>query len=82
MHQHTDEAVRIGWEKLFLLDSVGTDPQFANAVQVPEGFFETTLSIPATLGKVLYVKLRDNPLVVNTVTLPVVTEQKSLIGQK
>jgi hypothetical protein len=69
-------------QKLFLLDSVGTDPQFANAVQVPEGFFETTLSIPATSGKVFYVKLRDNPLVVNTVTVPMVTEQKSLIGQK
>ena len=69
-------------EKLFLLDAVATDPQFANAVQVPEGFFQTSLDIPPTPGKVLYVKLRDNPAVVNTATVPVVTAQKSLIGLK
>jgi hypothetical protein len=69
-------------QKLFLLDEIATDPQFANAVQVPEGFFQTSLEIPPTPGKVLYVKLRDDPSVVNTATVPVVTGQKSLIGLK
>ena len=68
-------------EKLFLLDAVATDPQFANAVQVPEGFFQTNLDIPPTSGKTLYLKLRDDPSVVNTATVPVVTGQK-LIGLK
>ena len=69
-------------QKLFLLDAVATDPQFANAVQVPEGFFQTSLDIPPTSGKALYLKLRDDPSVVNTATVPVVTGQKSLIGLK
>jgi hypothetical protein len=69
-------------QKLFLLDAVATDPQFANAVQVPEGFFQTSLVIPPTPGRVLYVKLRDDPSVVNTATVPIVTEQRSLIRLK
>ncbi len=69
-------------QKLFLLDSVSTDPQFANAVQVPEGFFDTSLRVPPTSGKTLYLKLRDDPSVVNTVTVPVVTGLKSPIGEE
>ena len=69
-------------QKLFLLDAVSTDPQFVNAVQVPEGFFQTSIEIPFTSGKVLYLKLRDDPSVVNTATVPVVTGQKALLGQK
>ena len=69
-------------QKLFLLDAVSTDQQFVNAVQVPEGFFQTSLEIPPTPGKLLYLKLRDDPSVVNTATVPVVTGQKALLGQK
>ncbi len=69
-------------QKLFLLDAVSTDPQFANAVQVPAGFVATSLTIPPTSAKVLYLKLRDDPSVVNTATVPMVTGQKALIGQK
>jgi hypothetical protein len=69
-------------QRLFLLDAVSTDVQFANAVQVPEGFFQTSLNIPQTSGKTLYLKLRDDPSVVNTATLPLVTGQKALIGQE
>jgi hypothetical protein len=69
-------------EKLFLLEGVATDPEFANAVRVPEGFFQTSLEIPPPANEVLYVKLRDNPSVVNTATVPVVGGQKSFIGQK
>ena len=69
-------------ERLFLLDAVAIDPEFANAVQVPEGFFQTSLDIPSPSGKMLYLKLRDDPSVVNTATVPVVTGQKALIGQQ
>jgi len=69
-------------QRLFLLDAVSIDVQFANAVQVPEGFFQTSLNIPPTSGKTLYLRLRDDPSVVNTATVPVVTGQKALIGQK
>jgi hypothetical protein len=58
---------------LFLLDQVGIDAQLANAVTVPEGFGESTLSVPRPNGT-LYLKLRDDPGVVNTAVLPVTNE--------
>ena len=58
---------------LFLLDQVGTDPQFANAVTVPEGFGESTLTVPRPNGS-LYFKLRDDPAIVSTAVLPVTAE--------
>ena len=58
---------------LFLLQQVGIDPQLANAVTVPEGFGDTTLSVPRPNGT-LYLKLRDDPAVVNTAVLPVTPE--------
>lgn len=59
-------------EKLFLIEAVSTDPQFANAITVPEGFIETTLSIPAPANKTIYFKLRDDPSVVNSATVSVI----------
>ncbi len=58
---------------LFLLQQVGTDAQLANAVTVPEGFGDTTLNVPRPNGT-LYLKLRDDPAVVNTAVLPVTAE--------
>jgi hypothetical protein len=58
---------------LFLLDQVGADSQLADAVKVPEGFGATTLSVPRPNGT-LYLKLRDDPAVVNTAVLPVTPE--------
>ena len=58
---------------LFLLQQVGSDAQFANAVTVPEGFGDNALNIPRPTGA-MYLKLRDDPNVVNTATLPVSSE--------
>ncbi len=58
---------------LFLLQQVGTDAQLANAVIVPEGFGDTNLNVPRPNGT-LYLKLRDDPAVVNTAVLPVTAE--------
>lgn len=57
-------------EKLYLINSVSTEQDFSNPVEVPDGFLSSTLPIPRPKGKTLYVKLRDNPVEVNTVTLP------------
>jgi len=57
-------------DKLFLLDSVSTDADFMNAVTVPEGFVEDALAIPPPKGKMLYIKLRDDPATIDTVALP------------
>jgi hypothetical protein len=65
-----DKQCSLNGEKLFLLDSVSTDADFVNAVTVPEGFVDDALAIPPTETKTLYIKLRDDPDTVDTVTLP------------
>jgi len=65
-----EKQCSLNGEKLFLLDSVSTDADFVNAVTVPEGFVEDALAIPPTKTKTLYIKLRDDPDTVDTVTLP------------
>ncbi len=54
---------------LYLIDSIAADAQFAHPAIVPDGFAGTTLEVPHSLGGQLYVKLRDNPAVVNTLDL-------------
>jgi hypothetical protein len=63
-------------DKLFLLDSVSTDADFANPVTVPQGFAQDVLAIPPPKGKTLYIKLRDHPDAIATVTLPMLTAQQ------
>jgi hypothetical protein len=60
-------------DNLFLLDQVGVDAQLTNAVTIPEGFGEGTVDVPRPTGS-LYLKLRDDPTVVNTADLPVTPE--------
>ncbi len=62
-------------EKLYLIDSVSTEQDFANPVAVPDGFLANALPIPRPKSKTLYVKLRDVPGDVNTVALPLVSVQ-------
>ncbi len=58
---------------LFLIDSVASDAQFTHTTPVPAGFVESTLSVPQSNGT-LYIKLRDDPGTINTLTLPVLPE--------
>jgi hypothetical protein len=55
---------------LYFIDSIATDADFTNPVRVPEGFVGTSLTVPAPTGAVYYLRLRDDPSAVNTVTLP------------
>jgi len=57
-------------DKLFLLDSVSADPDFANSVSVPEGFVADGLTIPTPKAKTIYIKLRDDPGTVDVAVLP------------
>lgn len=60
-------------EKLFLIDAVSVDPDFADPVPVPDGFVETALVIPPLpKGKTIYFKLRDAPATVDSVVMPAV----------
>ncbi|GAC1685390.1 MAG: hypothetical protein NVS9B5_22310 [Terriglobales bacterium] len=56
--------------KLFLIDSIATDPEFKNNVPVPAGYRDATISIPHPEEGILYLKLRDDPSVVSVANLP------------
>jgi len=57
---------------LFLATSIGTTPEFSNVTDVPPDFTGTQLSVPHPVSGTLYLKLRDDPVTVQTLTLPVV----------
>jgi hypothetical protein len=56
---------------LFLVSSIATTPEFDNPTDVPPNFTGTQLSVPHPANGLLYVKLRDDPDTVQTLTLPV-----------
>jgi hypothetical protein len=64
-----EEQCRLSGANLYLVDSVASDPGFANAVSVPDGFPGYVLPVPHPQTGELYLKLRDDPSVVNQVTL-------------
>jgi hypothetical protein len=70
VHCVPDKQCTLSGDKLFLLDSVSADADFANSVTVPEGFVEDALAIPPPKGKTFYIKLRDDPATIDTVALP------------
>lgn len=57
-------------DKLFLIDAISADPDFSSPVTVPDGFIEASLSLSVPRGKGVYIKLRDDPATVDTVTMP------------
>ena len=71
----SEKECTLSGDKLFLLDSVSTNADFANPVTVPAGFVEDALAIPPPKGKTLYIKLRDHPDTIDTVTLPILPAQ-------
>jgi hypothetical protein len=56
---------------LFLAASIAATPAFGNAVTVSPEFTGTQLSVPHPANGVIYLKLRDDPQTVQTLTLPV-----------
>jgi hypothetical protein len=56
---------------LFLAESIAATPDFDNASAVPPDFTGTQLTVPHPPNGVLYLKLRDDPATVQTLTLPV-----------
>jgi len=56
---------------LFLAESIGASPELDNATAIPADFTGTQLSVPHPANNLLYLKLRDDPATVQTLTLPV-----------
>lgn len=69
-----DKPCTLVGQNLFLLDSVASDPEFAHNVPVPGSFVDSGLTVPRPNGTLLYIKLRDDPTVVNKAALPVLPE--------
>jgi hypothetical protein len=65
-----DQPCKLSGSKLFLVDSVSNDAQFDHPTPVPEGFPGYVLPVPHPVSGELYVKLRDDPAIVNSVTFP------------
>ena len=65
----TSGACTLGGNALFLLDSVAAEAQFLKPVMVPDGFAANTLEVPRASNGQLFVKLRDDPSVVNTISV-------------
>jgi hypothetical protein len=56
---------------LFLAASLAASPEFDDPVEVPPHFTGTQLMAPHPVNGILYLKLRDDPETVDTLTLPV-----------
>jgi hypothetical protein len=70
-----DKPCTLNGTNLFLIDSIASDAQFTRPTPVPPGFVNSSLSVPRPNGTLLYLKLRDDPSVVNLVALPVFPER-------
>jgi len=62
---------------LFLATAIGATTDFNNATDVPPDFTGTQLSVPHPVNGALYLRLRDDPTTVQTLTLPVVVAPAS-----
>ena len=70
-HEGGGHACELSGDNLYLLDAVASDPDFYHAARVPEGFPGRTLSIPhASAGRLLYIRLHDDPKVVSEAVFP------------
>ena len=56
---------------LFLAASISATTEFENSTEVPADFTGTQLTVPHPANGMLYLKLRDDPATVQTLTLPV-----------
>lgn len=66
----SDEPCKLKGAGLFLLDSVSNNPQFDHSTQVPVGFPGYALTVPHPAAGQLYIKLHDDPSVVNSAIFP------------
>jgi hypothetical protein len=58
-------ACKLSGSDLFLVDAIATDEDFSHSVQVPDGFPGYALPVPHPKHGQLFVKLRDDPAIVN-----------------
>ncbi|MBL8271030.1 hypothetical protein [Steroidobacter sp.] len=64
-----EQACKLTGSNLFLVDSVSSDSEFKKAIAVPAGFPGRALPVPRPGKSGLYVRLRDDPSVINVAAL-------------
>jgi len=64
-----DVACKLSGSNLFLIDAVAGDASFDQAAEIPPGFAGDSLPSPHPTDGKLYVRLRDNPQVINIAEL-------------
>ncbi|MDY6946689.1 MAG: hypothetical protein SXG53_13285 [Pseudomonadota bacterium] len=64
-----EQNCKLTGANLFLVDSVSVDPAFKEAIDVPDGFPGRALPVPRPGKSGLYIKLRDDPTIVNVAAL-------------
>jgi hypothetical protein len=64
-------ACKLIGTNLFLIEAVAGEAEFTHAVTVPDGFLGSALPVPHPVAGRLYIKLRDNPHVINATLLSV-----------
>jgi hypothetical protein len=64
-------ACKLSGGDLFLVDSIAADQKFAHPVQVPDGFPGYALPVPHPKDGQLFVKLRDDPGVINPASVEI-----------
>lgn len=69
-----DTQCTLSGTNLFLIDSVAANADFSDGVSVPLGITTASVTVPRPTGAVLYIKLRDDPNVVSTATLPAIAK--------
>lgn len=67
----TSKPCTLTGSNLFLAASIGSTPEFDFATDVPPDFTGTQLSVPHPVNGVLYLRLRDDPETVQTLSLAV-----------
>jgi hypothetical protein len=60
---------RLAGENLFLVAQVAQDAEFNSGVTTPEGFTGASLSVPRPQAGRLYIRLRDDPSVINEIAV-------------
>jgi hypothetical protein len=74
------KSCTLNGSNLFLAATVSATPDFENPVEIPPDFTGTQLAVPHTANGVLYLKLRDDPPTVQSLTLPILPMVQSPVA--
>ena len=66
-----EEPCTLTGNNLFLIEAVASDKDFEHSVPVSESAMDVKIAVPRPKGKLLYLKLRDDPSMVHTLEMPI-----------